>query len=393
MAKPRIFVSSTCFDLGVIRSELRPFIVNMGYEPIMSDYSDILYDPRSHTHESCIREVPSCDVLLLVLGQRFGGTATTSALENFDFEALAKTSTSSGLLSDHANLSITQLEVLKAVEHEIPIYAFVDEKVYHDHLVYEKNKHNSLIIEQIKFPSIQKDESAKYIFEFINYLTHRIQNNSITPFGRLDDIKSHLITQWSFLFQRLLSENRTRSIESKRYQDFSERLDDLKAVVLASMSAKNLRDIAKGAIQFRHLISFISALEMPDHHSALLSSKSWEELLFEAKIVRVQLSENLNNPFVRTKLYLIMDDDTFYQCRFNNRYYENIKADWASFVRTDSETRSAIVDALLDDPDANRSKDVMLMGITMTEYLSEPDSDLDKIPRFPWSKSSIAEAQ
>lgn len=393
MAKPRIFVSSTCFDLGVIRSELRPFIVNMGYEPIMSDYSDILYDPRSHTHESCIREVPNCDVLLLVLGQRFGGTATPSVLEGFDFEALAKGSTSNQLIIDHANLSITQLEVLKAVEHEIPIYAFVDEKVYHDHHVYEKNKHNKSIIEQIKFPSIQKDESAKYIFEFINYLTHRTQNNSITPFSRLDDIKSHLVSQWSFLFQRLLSENRTRSIESKRYQDFSERLDDLKAVVLASMSAKNLRDIAKGAIQFRHLITFISALEMPDHRSALLSTKTWEDLLFEAGIVDVKMSDQPNNPFLRTDLYLIMEDGTFYKCRFNNRYFENIKADWSLFVRSDAETRSAIVDALLDDPDADRSRDVLLMGMTMADYLAESDKDVDVAPRNPWSKVAGAETK
>ncbi|SEC74658.1 protein of unknown function [Pseudomonas marginalis] len=393
MAKPRIFVSSTCFDLGVIRSELRPFIVNMGYEPIMSDYADILYDPRSHTHESCIREVPSCDVLLLVLGQRFGGVATPSALEGFDFEALAKGSSSSGVLSDRTNLSITQLEVLKAVEHAIPIYAFVDEKVYHDHLVYEKNKHNATIIDQIKFPSIQKDETAKYIFEFINYLTHRVQNNSITPFARLDDIKSHLVSQWSLLFQRLLSENRTRSLELKRYQDFSERLDDLKAVVLASMSEKNLRSIAKGAIQFRHLISFVSALDMPDHQAALLSEMSWEELLLEAKIVDVQIPETTNNPFLRSRVYLVMADDTFYQCRFPGRHYENLRADWALFVRSDLDTRTAIVNALLDDPDVARSKDVFLMGETLTEYMSEKVAGTESNTKIVWTTSPAVEVR
>lgn len=370
MAKPRIFVSSTCFDLGVIRSELRPFIVNMGYEPIMSDYSDILYDPRSHTHDSCIKEVPNCDVLLLVLGQRFGGTATPAALEGFDFEALAKTSSSNGILTEHTNLSITQLEVLKAIEHSIPIYAFVDEKVYHDHLVYEKNKDNQAVIEQIKFPSIQKSETAKYIFEFINYLTHRVQNNSITPFARLDDIKNHLVSQWSFLFQRLLSENRTRALESKRYQDFSERLDDLKAVVLASISERNLRDIAKGAIQFRHLISFVSTLNMEDHRRALLSELKWEELLLEAKIVEVKFSEDVDGTF-RGLVYLIVEDGTFYRCRFPRRHYENLRADWALFLRTTPDIRAAITDALLEDPEMGRSREVRLIGTTLEQYLEE----------------------
>ena len=80
MAKLRIFVSSTCYDLGVIRSELRPFIIALGHEPVMSDYADILYDPRSHTHDSCIKEVPNCDMVVLIIGSRFGGTGITLAL-------------------------------------------------------------------------------------------------------------------------------------------------------------------------------------------------------------------------------------------------------------------------------------------------------------------------
>lgn len=246
MAKLRIFISSTCYDLEVIRSELRPFITEMGYEPVMSDYSDILYDPRSHTHDSCIKEVPNCDMVLLVIGQRFGGTAVPSVIEGLNLDLLKLSTTKTDILDFKEKLSITQLEVLKAVEQSIPVYAFVDEKVLHDHHVYEKNKDKKGVIDEIDFPSIQKRETAKYIFEFINFLTHRVKNNSITGFSRLEDIKGKLIGQWSQLFQRLLSEDKTRSIESRRYADFSERLDDLKAVVLASIATPNLRDTARG---------------------------------------------------------------------------------------------------------------------------------------------------
>ena len=83
---------------------------------------------------------------------------------------------------------------------------------------------------EIEFPSIQKKETAKYIFEFINFLTHRKNNNGIVSFSRLDEIKENLISQWSQLFQRLLLEDKTKSIETRRYIDFSERLEDLKAV-------------------------------------------------------------------------------------------------------------------------------------------------------------------
>lgn len=151
------------------------------------------------------------------------------------------------------------------------------------------------------------------------------------------------------------------------------------------MSEKNLRNIAKGAIQFRHLISFVSALDMPDHQASLLSEKSWEDLLLEAKIVDVQIPETSNNPFLRSRIYLVMSDDTFYQCRFPKRHYENLRADWALFVRSDLDTRTAIVNALLDDPDVARSKDVFLMDVTYSDYMSDKEEGAEPIKKRVWA--------
>jgi len=176
----------------------------MGYEPVMSEYSDILYDPRAHTHDRCLKEIPACDMVVLIIGARFGGTAVPSTLGNLDIDLLCRLSEKSAILDTKEKLSVTQLEVLKAIEQSIPVYAFVDEKVLHDHHVYEKNKDKEEVIDHIEFPSIQKRETAKYIFEFINFLSHRVTNNSITGFSRLDDIRNHITAQWSQLFQRLL---------------------------------------------------------------------------------------------------------------------------------------------------------------------------------------------
>lgn len=52
MADMRVFVSSTCYDLSLLRSQLRTFIKSVGYEPVMSDHGDVIYDPRLHTHTS-----------------------------------------------------------------------------------------------------------------------------------------------------------------------------------------------------------------------------------------------------------------------------------------------------------------------------------------------------
>ncbi|NIJ82131.1 hypothetical protein FHT10_003288 [Xanthomonas arboricola] len=99
----------------------------------MSDYADVLYDPRSHTHDSCLKEVPGCDMVVLIIGSRFGGTAVPSALTLIDFDKVAGASTKSQIAESKERLSITQLEVLKAVEAGVPIYTFIDERVLHDH--------------------------------------------------------------------------------------------------------------------------------------------------------------------------------------------------------------------------------------------------------------------
>ncbi|WP_079229801.1 DUF4062 domain-containing protein [Pseudomonas putida] len=355
MAKPRVFISSTCFDLGLLRSELRPFISMYGYEPIMSEYSDILYDPRSHTHVSCVNEVVNCDVLVLILGQRFGGTAVDAALECLDFDVLAKTSSTSTLfeLAD-SKFSITQLEVLKAIESGIPIYAFVDEKVYHDHLVYEKNKSNKEVIDRIKFPSIQRNETAKYIFEFINYLSHRVQNNSITPFARLEDIRNNLTAQWAHLFQRLLFESKERSNEVKRYQDFSERLEDLKTAVLASIATPDTREIAKAAVQFRHVVTFIWALPMEDHIKILNEANTWSEVLECAGITDVKVVGSGKGLWKRRAVCLLRVDRAYYEYQYSIRGYERLEDEWNEFVNLKEDVRKAISEAFVDDNDRSR---------------------------------------
>ena len=80
MSVLKVFISSTCYDLDNVRDGLRDFIYNIGYEPVMSDYGDVLYDPRIHTHTSCIEEVKNCDMLVLLIGGRFGGKAISEAV-------------------------------------------------------------------------------------------------------------------------------------------------------------------------------------------------------------------------------------------------------------------------------------------------------------------------
>lgn len=49
MANLKIFISSTCYDLGVVRAQLRNFIQRMGYEPVMSFFNiDDIWGKERH---------------------------------------------------------------------------------------------------------------------------------------------------------------------------------------------------------------------------------------------------------------------------------------------------------------------------------------------------------
>lgn len=207
MAASKIFVSSTCYDLTVIRTELRSFIETFRFEPVMSEYSDILYDYLKHTQSSCLQEIPNCDMVILIIGGRYGGKSVSQALDFLDIEKLKEKGSSNELFEDKEDLSITQLEFLKSIQAGIPVFTLVSAGVMNDYNFWKQNKESNTI----EYPNIERQETARHIFKFIKYIESLHNGNSITSFSNLDEIKDHLSKQWAALFQLLLKERRDKT--------------------------------------------------------------------------------------------------------------------------------------------------------------------------------------
>lgn len=349
MARPKVFISSTCYDLATVRSEVRPFVEALGYEPVMSDYSDILFDPREHTHDSCVKEIGAADLVVLIVGSRFGGKSVPTAQALINFDKISSESSREKIKDFKENLSITQIEILKAIQDNIPVYTFVQSDVHRDHLIYEKNKHDEQIISRITFPSLQKNDTASYIFEFINFIGHRTSNNSVFSFSTIDDIRSQLKSQWAHLFQRLLQENVSRDRQVRQYRAFGEQIEDLKAVILATVGTPQLRDTAKGVLRFRNMIDFLSSLKFSDKRDTILSDLSWEEILEKAGIK--ETTYVADREFDRTGrpcLYLIKADRSFYRVRGTPRTLDRFQDDWAEFKHLDDQARAAVFEAVAE---------------------------------------------
>ncbi len=184
MPAPRIFVSSTCYDLRYIRENLRFFIRTLGYEPVLSDDGAVFYDPALHVQDACLADVPSCQMFVLIIGGRTGGA----------FKGGDK--------------SITNAEYEEAVKSKIPVFALVERPVLEQFRLFTSNKANEAIdASKIKYPNV---DSAN-VFSFLDQVQNQATNNALVPFSDFEELQSYLRQQWAgLLFRFLVSDSEAR---------------------------------------------------------------------------------------------------------------------------------------------------------------------------------------
>ena len=189
MAVPRVFVSSTCYDLADERDGLSEFCSTFGFDTTLSERGDVFYHPDLHTHTSCIRETSNCHLFVLIIGGRFGGKYKVDPTK-----------------------SITNAEYSSAIQNGTPVFAFVKQDVLNDHNVWQKNK-DKAFSNQIHYPSIDDQKHAEEIFKFIDTVRHASVNNGLFGFRLAKDIYEILRKQWAaMMFDYLQNRSITKQI-------------------------------------------------------------------------------------------------------------------------------------------------------------------------------------
>ncbi len=209
MAKPRVFISSTYYDLKNLRADLDRFIREQGYEAILNEHGNIPYGSEKKLEEYCYKEIELCDILVSIIGGRFGNE------------------------SSNKKYSISQQELKAAIELNKPIYIFIEKNVLAELKTFEKNRDN----EHIKYASVDD----KRIYQFIEEVQSLPVGNPIAPFETASDITIYLKEQWAGLFQRLLQES-SRQMEVRLIEDMKEMITTLKQMVTFLSSEKRKGD-------------------------------------------------------------------------------------------------------------------------------------------------------
>lgn len=77
MAAPRVFISSTYYDLKHVRNDIGDFIRSLGYTPVMHDRGGVAYTQTDTIENSCYSELTTCDIVICIIGNHFGTQAST----------------------------------------------------------------------------------------------------------------------------------------------------------------------------------------------------------------------------------------------------------------------------------------------------------------------------
>ena len=192
MAKLRIFISSTYYDLKHIRTNLESFISEMGYESILFESGDIPFHDNLPLDESCYKEIENAHMQVLIIGGRYGSPTSSTNKTKITEKEKSK--------QYQQYNSITKQEYTVAREKGIPIFIFVEKGVYSEYQTYKQNKTN----ETIKYFHADSVNIFKLLDEILVLRT----GNYIKDFEKFDEIKSWLKDQWAGIFTSLLADKK-----------------------------------------------------------------------------------------------------------------------------------------------------------------------------------------
>jgi hypothetical protein len=189
MARPRIFISSTFYDLRQVREDLHRTIRELGYEPIRHETGEIAYSESEKLEAAAYREVDLCDVLVSVIGGKYGTSSATNP-----------------------EASISQTELRRALERGVQVFIFVEKAVHSEYRTYKLNKD----VKGVNYSSV---DNVK-IFEFLEELHKLPQNNAMASFEVAQDISNYLRDQFAGLFHQFLQDQK-RAVEMRVLEEMN----------------------------------------------------------------------------------------------------------------------------------------------------------------------------
>jgi len=171
---PRVFISSTYYDLRHVRTAIRDFVESLGFEAVLSEQFDVFYQQGESVQTSCLDEIKKCDMYILIIGTRYGSIFPKDLL------------------------SITHREYREAIEAKLQIFAFVDTYAYDDYRIYCRNRDNPHVdVSKIEYSSVRDFQ----VFGFISEVERGATDNALVCYDQITEITDCLRKQLARMFK------------------------------------------------------------------------------------------------------------------------------------------------------------------------------------------------
>lgn len=163
---PRIFVSSTYFDLKSVRQELMDFLEILGLQPVLFEMAGAI--PNIPAASSALQHAAQADLCLLIVGSRYGSS------------------------SEREDISYTHGEFRTALDMGRPIFIFVERETLVKFEMFRKRSESNFW-----------NDEERHLFSFIEELSQR---GTRFPFDSLPELKQSIKYQISSYFGYLIRE-------------------------------------------------------------------------------------------------------------------------------------------------------------------------------------------
>lgn len=195
---PRVFVSSTYYDLKHVRERIEKFLDNYGFEPVLFESDKVVYQHGKPIDNSAYYEVELCHIMILIVGGRYGSPISTKSVEE------------ERKIYDEDYISITRKEFETAIKKQIPILVFIDKNVFSEYQTYKENQE---YFEEL-YKSISEPKKFRFahvdhinVFRFIDVLKAK----PIKTFEKVEEIEIYIKLQLSGMFYLYLESLKKKS--------------------------------------------------------------------------------------------------------------------------------------------------------------------------------------
>ncbi|MBU7315380.1 DUF4062 domain-containing protein [Paenibacillus oleatilyticus] len=193
----KIFISSTSYDLIDLRALVVDRLQKRGHEVLYHESPTFPANLGLHSHDQCIKAIKHCDIVVCLIDRRYGGLYQGKF--NFSIEPFKIKSDKVELeiTIPAEKLSITWCELIEAYNLKKHVITFARQKTLDEKQTRRKNQ------ELVSFRPAYAQGNE--VFDFIDWITKKQENNWIVPFENIVDFEQKLITwitevEKSFIF-------------------------------------------------------------------------------------------------------------------------------------------------------------------------------------------------